>query len=221
MSSITRRQVLIAGAATGLGLCFGAAASPAATTLKVAHDMPPQHPIGVRALEAAAEIRTKTGGRIQPQVLGASVLGSEPEMLSQLRAGGIDILILSPLVLQTLVPLSAISGVPFAFKSYADVWRVVDGDVGKMVNASVSKTGIEVVGRWWNTGFRQFLTGKKTINGPADLAGLKIRVPPSPLSVSMFTALGASPTSISFGEVYSALQTGIVDGMEIRSTLRW
>ncbi len=210
----TRRDILLKGAAIGAGAAMGLSSASAQTAFKFGHALPPVNSFSVGVEEAAAEVASKTQGRLKVQVFAGSTLGGDTDMLSQLRSGAIDMYALSPLVLATLLPVAAISGVPFAFRSYADVWKAMDGDLGGQVRAAADKAGIQVVGRLWDTGFRNFTSGKKPINGPQDLVGFKIRVPPSPMWVSTFKSLGAAPTTISFGEVYSALQTGIVDGME-------
>jgi tripartite ATP-independent transporter DctP family solute receptor len=131
-----------------------------------------------------------------------------------LRSGGIEFFTLSGLILSTLVPVASINGIGFAFKDYDTVWKTMDGKLGALVRAEIAKRGIHALDRMWDNGFRQTTTSTKPIVLPADFKGLKMRVPVSPLWTSMFSALGASPTSINFNEVYSALQTKIVDGQE-------
>jgi TRAP-type transport system periplasmic protein len=103
----------------------------------------------------------------------------------------------------------------FAFPDYATVWKAMDGDLGAYVRAQIAKTHqILALEKIWDNGFRQTTTSTKPINAPGDFRGMKLRVPVSPLWTSMFKALDASPASINFNEVYSALQTKIVDGQE-------
>jgi tripartite ATP-independent transporter DctP family solute receptor len=113
-----------------------------------------------------------------------------------------------------MVPVAAINGIAFAFPTYADVWMAMDGELGAYLRASIEKTGLVVFDKIFDNGYRQITSGTKPINTPADLQGFKIRVPGAALWVSMFKGLGASPTTINFSEVYSALQTKIVDGQE-------
>jgi tripartite ATP-independent transporter DctP family solute receptor len=117
-------------------------------------------------------------------------------------------------VMQTLVPVAGINAVPFAFKDYAEVWAAMDGDLGAHVRSAVEPRGLYLFPRSLDNGFRNITTSTKPIEKVEDLQNLKIRVPPAPLWVSMFKALGASPTSISLAELYSALQTKVVDGQE-------
>jgi tripartite ATP-independent transporter DctP family solute receptor len=143
-----------------------------------------------------------------------SQLGSDTDTLSQLRSGAVEFFTLSGLILSTLVPPAAINGVGFAFKDYPQVWAAMDGKLGAVVRAEIAKRGLYAFPTMWDNGYRQITSSTKPIRTPEDLAGFKIRVPPSPLWTGMFKAFGASPTSINFNEVYSALQTHIVDGQE-------
>lgn len=112
------------------------------------------------------------------------------------------------------MPAASINGIGFAFKDYGQVWAAMDGKLGEYVRGEIGKRGLMAMDRIWDNGFRQTTTSTKPIATPADLRGMKLRVPVSPLWTSMFTALGAAPASINFSEVYSALQTKIVDGQE-------
>ena len=131
-----------------------------------------------------------------------------------MRSGAIEFFSLSGLILSTLVPAASINGVGFAFKNYDQVWPAMDGKLGAYVRSEIDKRGLHAFEKMFDNGFRQTTTSTKPIQTPADLKGLKLRVPPSPLWTSMFTALGASPVTINFAEVYSALQTKIADGQE-------
>jgi TRAP-type transport system periplasmic protein len=112
------------------------------------------------------------------------------------------------------VPAASINGMGFAFPDYETVWKAMDGDLGAHIRAQIAKANLIAMEKIWDNGFRQTTTSNRPIETPADLRGLKIRVPPSPLWTSMFKAFEAAPTSINFNEVYSALQTRIVDGQE-------
>jgi tripartite ATP-independent transporter DctP family solute receptor len=135
-------------------------------------------------------------------------------MLSQLRSGAIDFFTLSGLILSTLVPIASINGIGFAFKDYDTVWAAMDGKLGAFVRGEIAKRGLIVMDKMWDNGFRQITSSTRPIKTPEDLKGFKIRVPVSPLWTSMFQAFGASPVSINFSEVYSALQTKIAEGQE-------
>jgi TRAP-type transport system periplasmic protein len=214
--TITRRTVL-QGATVAVTLATpmrAAFAQKAEFTFKYANNLPLAHPMNTRAKEMAEAILAETKGRVEIQIFPANQLGSDTDMLSQLRAGGIDFFTLSGLILSTLVPATSITGIGFAFPDYNAVWRALDGDLGAHVRGQITKAGLVPMERIWDNGFRQITSSTRPINTADDLKGFKIRVPVSPLWTSMFKAFDASPASINFAEVYPALQTKVVDGQE-------
>ncbi|MCK1513234.1 TRAP transporter substrate-binding protein [Bradyrhizobium sp. 190] len=216
--SFSRRTLLKATAASavtgGVGAPYIARAQAAEWTYKFSTSLPELHPSVTRTREMAAAIKTETNGRFDMQVFPNSQLGSTTDVLSQLRSGGVEFMAQSPVILAILVPAASISGVGYAFPDYPTVWKAMDGDLGTFVRGEINKAGLEVMDKIWDNGFRQTTSSTKLINGPDDFKGFKIRVPVSPLWTSMFKALDASPTSINFSELYSALQTKIVVGQE-------
>ena len=211
----TRRTLLLAGTAASATLAMPWIAKGAAEfQLKYANNSPTAHPLNVRAVEAMERIKQETNGRVEIQFFPNNQLGSDTDMLSQLRSGAIEFFTLSGLILATLVPVASINGVGFAFKSYDQVWPAMDGLLGAHVRAAIDKVGLHAFEKMWDNGYRQMTSSTKPINTPDDLKGFKIRVPVSPLWTSMFRAFGASPASINFSEVYSALQTKVVEGQE-------
>jgi tripartite ATP-independent transporter DctP family solute receptor len=204
-----------AGAAITSGaLPFSAHAQAAEFTYKYANNLPVTHPMNIRAKEMVDAIRAETKGRVDIQVFPNNQLGSDTDMLSQLRSGALEFFTLSGLILSTLVPATSITGIGFAFPDYDAVWKALDGDLGAYVRAQITKAGIVPMDKIWDNGFRQITSSSKPIATADDLKGFKIRVPVSPLWTSMFKAFEAAPASINFAEVYSALQTKIVDGQE-------
>jgi len=214
---ITRRR-LLAGAS--LVLVAPAAATRAARAqqaqwvYKYANNLPETHPMNARAREMAAAIKQETNGRFDLQIFPNSQLGSDTDTLSQIRSGGVEFFTLSGLILSTLVPAASINGMGFAFPDYDTVWKAMDGDLGGYIRAQIAKANLIAIENIWDNGFRQTTTSTKPVQKPDDFRGMKLRVPVSPLWTSMFKALDASPASINFNEVYSALQTKIVDGQE-------
>jgi tripartite ATP-independent transporter DctP family solute receptor len=168
----------------------------------------------VRAKEMAARVAAETKGRVDIQLFPNNQLGGDTDMLSQLRSGAIDMFSLSPLILGTYIPAAQITGIGFAFKDYDAVWAALDGELGAHVRQVIGATELMAFEKIWDNGFRQITTSTKQIAEPKDLQGVKLRVPPSPLWTSMFKALNASPASVNFAEVYSALQTHVVEGQE-------
>ena len=210
---ITRRNLLAGAGAIALPARFARAQS-AEFSYKYANNLPVAHPMNQRAKEMADAIRTESKGRVDIQIFPNNQLGSDTDMLSQVRSGGIEFFTLSGLILSTLVPAASITGIGFAFNDYDSVWKALDGDLGAYVRKEISKSGLVAMERIWDNGFRQITSSSKPINTAEDLKGFKIRVPVSPLWTSMFKALDASPASINFSEVYSALQSKVVDGQE-------
>jgi tripartite ATP-independent transporter DctP family solute receptor len=216
--NLSRRHLVAAGASTFLagavGAPFVARAQQAQWTYKFANNLPETHPMNVRAREVAAAIKQETNGRFDLQIFPSSQLGSDTDTLSQVRSGGVEFFTLSGLILSTLVLAASINGMGFAFPNYDTVWKAMDGDLGAYIRAQIVKANLVVMDKIWDNGFRQTTTSTKPIVNPDDFRGMKLRVPPSPLWTSMFQAFGSAPASINFNEVYSALQTKIVDGEE-------
>lgn len=216
--SLTRRTLLKASAASalvaGIAAPHVARAQAAEFSYKYANNLPVTHPMNIRANEMVEAIKKETNGRVEIKVFPSSQLGGDTDMLSQLRSGGIEFFTLSPLILSTLVPNASISGIGFAFPNYDAVWKAMDGELGAYVRGQIAKSGIVALDKIWDNGFRQITTSTKPIQTAADLKGLKIRVPVSPLWTSMFKAFDSAPASLNFSEVYTALQTGAVDAQE-------
>ncbi len=214
--TLLRRHFVKGIAASG---ALAAASQPlfaqtAPITLKWATNIPATHPSNVRIREAAELIKKDTNGKVDIQLFPNNQLGGDTDMLSQVRSGAIDIFPLSGLILQTLVPVAGINGLAFAFKDYQTVWSAMDGELGAHVRAAINKVNLHVFDKCLDNGYRNITSSTRPINTAADLKGFKIRVPVSPLWTSMFKALEASPASINFSEVYSALQTKVVEGQE-------
>jgi tripartite ATP-independent transporter DctP family solute receptor len=215
MLKLSRRNAMVGGCALGVTTFAIGGARAAEFTYKYANNLALTHPMNTRAQEAAAKIKEETGGRFELQIFPSSQLGSDTDTLGQIRSGAVDFFTLSGLILSTLVPAASINGVGFAFKDYDTVWKAMDGKLGSYVRAEIEKSrSIFAFEKIWDNGFRQTTTSTKPILAPADLENLKIRVPPAPLWTSMYKAFGASPTTINFNEVYSALQTKVVDAQE-------
>jgi tripartite ATP-independent transporter DctP family solute receptor len=213
--NISRRALLAnAGAFAGTSVFSIGRVRAAEFTYKYANNLPATHPMNIRANEAAEKIKAETGGRFELQVYPDNQLGSDTDVLSQLRSGAVEFFTLSGLILATLVPAASINGLGFAFPDYDTVWKAMDGDLGAYIRAQIAKSGLVAMDKIWDNGFRQITSSIKPIKTPDDLKGFKIRVPVSPLWTSMFKAFGAAPASINISETYSALQTRVVEGQE-------
>jgi tripartite ATP-independent transporter DctP family solute receptor len=217
-SKISRRTfgagLIGAGAAIAAGALFRSAqAQSAKYKLRYGTAFPADHPGVTRIQEAAQAIAKETNGLVDLQVYPNSQLGSEPDMFSQVRSGALDFMSTSG-VNQTLVPVGGINAMAFAFDDYDKVWAAMDGELGAYVRGQFEKAGLHVLEKALDNGYRNITSSGKPINAPDDLKGFKIRVPGNQLWVTTFKALGAAPTPINFGELYAALQTGVVDGEE-------
>ena len=214
MTTLTRRAVLAQSAALPLFSIISHRADAAEFELKYATGQDPTHPVNLRAKEALDRIREATSGRVNIKLFPANQLGSDTDLLSQVRNGSVEFFNLSSLILATFVPISGITSVGFAFKNYDDVWKAMDGDLGTYIRAEIAKTPIFTVSKIWDNGFRHITSSTREIKTSADLKGFKVRVPPAPPLTSLFTALEAAPSPINFNELYTALQTKVVEGQE-------
>jgi tripartite ATP-independent transporter DctP family solute receptor len=210
----TRRALLAGAAAFPLLTTLKWPASAAEFDLKYATGQDPSHPVNLRAQEALTRIREATSGRVDIKLFPANQLGSDTDLLTQVRNGSVEFFNLSSLILATLVPISGITSVGFAFKNYDEVWGAMDGQLGDHIRSEIAKTPIFTVSKVWDNGFRHVTSSTREIRSPADLKGFKLRVPPAPPLTSLFKALDAAPTPINFNEVYTSLQTKVVEGQE-------
>ncbi len=215
---LTRRLFLAGSAAAGAGvlpaLARAQAARPAEFRLKLGNDLPLTHSVNVRLKEAIAAIAAESQGRVAIELFPNNQLGSDSDMMSQIRSGALELATFPGTVLSTLIPVTAITGVGFAFSGYDKVWAAMDGVVGNHIRAAIEKTGLVPFATVWDNGFRQITTSTKPIRTPEDLKGFKIRVPVVPLWVAMFKTLGGAPVSLPLSEAYQALQTKVADGQE-------
>lgn len=209
---LSRRSIpaVLAGAAVAVS----SRAQAAEFNYRFGLQLPDAHPIAKRLQEACSKISKQSDGRLQIRVFPNGQLGADMDMMSQVRSGALQGFSLSPIVVSSLVPKAAINGMPFAFKDYDQIWKAMDGEVGAAVRSEIAKAGMIAFEGVFDNGYRVVTSSLRPIEKPEDLHNFKIRVPVSPLWVSMFKAFGASPVSMGFSELYSALQTHIVDGQE-------
>jgi tripartite ATP-independent transporter DctP family solute receptor len=211
---ISRRTAIAGLGAAVIATPYVARAATAEYIWKFGHGFSDTHPVNTFAVRAAAKIKQDTDGKVDISVFPNSQLGGDSDLLSQVRSGAIDFFSTGGLIFATLVPIAAINGTGFAFKNADAVWPAMDGELGALIRKGFAKADLYAFDKIWNNGFRQITTSRKPIKDASDLQGFKIRVPVSPVYVSLFKALGAAPASINLAEVYAALQTGVVDGQE-------
>jgi tripartite ATP-independent transporter DctP family solute receptor len=219
MNTFTRRRALLGAAAAAVVaapvLIMPKVARATRFDLKFGTNLPTNHPLNMRAREAAERIAKETDGQVQVNIFPNNQLGNDSDMLSQLRMGAIDFFTVSGVnVLSQMVPVSSMYGLGFAFTGDDAVHRALDGDLGTYLRAQFTKVGLIAMDTIWSSGFRQITNSVRPITAPTALKNLKIRVPVSPLWTSLFQHLEAAPTSMNFAEVYSSLQTKVVDGQE-------
>jgi TRAP-type C4-dicarboxylate transport system substrate-binding protein len=184
--------------------------------LKFANDLPATHSVNVRVREAIDAITSETNGRVEVSLFPNSQLGSDSDMVSQLRSGALELATMPGTVLSTLIPATSLTGVGFAFTTYDKVWAAMDGEVGNYIRRTIEKVALIPFEAVWDNGFRQITSSTHPIKTPEDLKNFKIRVPVVPLWVSMFSAFGAATVSIPLNEAYSALQTKIAETLETK-----
>lgn len=212
---VGRRMLLagVAGASTFAMLKHPLYAAP--LTYKLGHDNPVDHPVNIRANEAANRIAKESNGQLTVKVFPNNQLGDDTQMLSQLRTGALEFLLLGDNILANVVPSANLAALPFVFNGYQDLWTTLDGDLGRYIHDQITKvTGLHVFDRGWDVGLRNVFTTTRPVRTAADMAGLKLRVPQAPVQLAFFRALGSSPTPVNNSELYTALQTHLVDGAE-------
>lgn len=189
-------------------------ASPAmaAEKFRLAHGLQEDHPVHLAMVRFADLVKEKSKGDMEVKVFANGTLGSERETLEQVQNGVLEITKASASPLETFAPEYKVFNLPFVFRDRTQFFKVLEGPIGESILAASKPKGFIGL-TFYDAGPRSFY-GKKPINTPDDLKGMKIRVQQSPTTIKMISALGASPTPMPYGEVYSALQMGLVDGAE-------
>jgi tripartite ATP-independent transporter DctP family solute receptor len=213
-SNLSRRGVVAGAGGITAAAIMHWPAHAAEFSYKLGSSSPMEHPAMARSKEAAEQIKRDSNGRMEITIYPNSALGGDTAMIAQVIAGALEMYILPVDLLAPRNPACGIAGVGFAFPDYDHVWAAMDGDLGAMLRDAAAAMGLYCLDKGYDHGFRQITTRTKPITSPGDLRGFKIRLPVAPYLISLFRHLGASPTAINFNEVYSALQTGIVDGQE-------
>ena len=196
-------------ASIALAMSLGA---QAAVTLKLSHNQSKDLPVH-KAMEFFGEkVAEYTNGEVKVRIYPNAQLGTQRESMELVQSGGLALAKTNASEIEAFEPLYAVFNQPFIFKDETHYYEVLGGDIGEEVlNASVDKGFIGIT--YYDAGSRSFYAGKP-IKHPDDLKNMKLRVQPSPTAVKMVELLGAHPTPIAFGELYTALQQGVVDGAE-------
>ena len=192
------------------GTFFIGSGARAARTLRLAHALPASHPVHKSMANFADLVMERSGGALAIELYADGLIGQEADLIEQVKAGLLDFTKASASVLDAVNPGYQIFNIPFLLRDKEHWRRIVMGPIG----ASILEDGGPVVGlTFYDAGARNFY-GQRSILHPDDLRGLKIRVQPSPSTVRMIELLDAKPVPMTWSVVYSALQTGIVDGAE-------
>lgn len=197
-----------------LATAIFAAAPVAAVELKAADVHPEGYPNVVAMQNLGKKLEAATNGRLTLKMFPNMVLGDEKSMIEQTQAGGIDILRTSLGPMGPVVPEVNVFNMPFVFRNEAHMRAVIDGPIGDEILKKITDSSVNLVALGWMDGGTRNLYTKKAIRKPADLAGQKIRMMGNPLFVDTLNAMGGSGISMGMGELFSAMQTGVVDGAE-------
>lgn len=217
MSDVLSRSRFACSAAAALaGIGFVRAPARAAQfTMKMGHNLPVDHPIHVRLVQMWKAVREETGGKLEVALFPNSELGGDNAMISQLRLGALQFMMIGTGPLTASVPLCAIESTPFAWQTDAEALKGMDGPLGAYIAKAIeAKLGLVAFPKKWPLGFHQITSATHPIRKADDLANFKIRVSPSVMVVDTFKTLGASPIATNLSEVYTGLQTHLVDGQE-------
>ena len=183
------------------------------TRFKLSHGLDIVHPVHKAMEFMSRRLRELSGGRMTIDIYPSEQLGSERESIEMVQLGSIDITKTSAAVLESFEPSYSVYSLPYLFRSEEHAWKAFLGPVGKEILLSGSKVGLRGL-CYYDSGSRSFYTKDKPVKTPDDLVGLKIRVQKSYMAVKTIQILGGSPTPIDWGELYTALQQGVVDGAE-------
>jgi tripartite ATP-independent transporter DctP family solute receptor len=183
------------------------------TVIKMGHALDTEHPVHKAMIFMADKLNEKSGGKVILEVYPGEQLGSEREMIEQVQRGLLDMTKVSTSPLESFIPSMSVFSVPYLFRDSEHLWKVLEGPTGKKLLQAGEEKGLKGL-CYYDAGSRSFYTKEKPIMTPADLKGMKIRVQESKTSMQMIRELGASPTPIAWGELYTSLQQGVVDGAE-------
>lgn len=207
--------VIAAGLVAGCG--GGSKSSDDTTkpiTLKLAHAGSKEHAYHIGAVKFKELVEEKSGGKLKIDIYSDAQLGSEREIAEGVKSGSIDMgLVAADGALPNWVPELQVFAIPYLIRDREHAYAVLDGEIGQELADKMAQKGFKLIS-WWEVGVRHFTNNKRDVRRPEDLSGLKIRVQESKIWIEFIKALNALPTPIPFGELYTALQQGVVDGQE-------
>jgi len=173
-----------------------------------------QDPYAVGARAFKQRLEPASGGRIEVQLFPNRQLGDEKPMLEGMRLGTVDAGVITNAVIAQIEPAFQLNDLPFLFESEAQARRVLDGPVGQKLAAKLETKGIKLLG-WMEGGFRNMVNNVRPVEKPEDVKGVKYRVMQNPVFIGMFSSLGGNAVPMAWGETFTAVQQGAIDGLEI------
>ena len=192
---------------------YGCSVENQTKTLRLGHGLDVSHSVHKAMLKMGEDLEKRSSGKLKLEIYPSQQLGTERECLELLQIGSLDMTKVSVGVLENFAPKMKVLGLPFLFRDRQHSFDVLDGPIGEMLLNEGEKYWLKGLG-YYDAGSRSFYTMNKPIEKPSDLEGEKIRVMESATAVDMVKELGGSPTPISWGELYTSLQQGVVDGAE-------
>jgi len=210
------RRAFLGAAAAGLGLACRSKATAGQTVLRLSHSMAP----GATSLDTMAQrfresVAQKTAGAVKVEVFPNGTLGQEREIIQQMQEGLIDVMVSGTAIWGSVAPKIQVLDFPFVWRDYDHVHAVLGGTLGREAADYLDKAAKIRPLAWCDSfGFRHVVTRSKDVTEAAQLAGLKLRTIQSPIYLRAVELMGASPTPMAFGEIYTSLQTGVIDGFE-------
>ena len=206
-----RHFIAIAAGLCAFGTTLGAAAQ---TVLKATDTHPAGYPTVVAVESFGKKLEAATNGRYKMQMFPGAVLGQEKEVVEQTQLGAIQITRISLGVIGPIVPDVDVFNMPFIFRDVPHMRKVIDGPIGDELLKKITDSSAGLVALGWMDGGARSLYTKKEVKAPADLKGVKVRMMGNPLFVDTMNAMGGNGISMAYGEVYTSLQTGVIDGAE-------
>lgn len=185
--------------------------------LKLSHGLTTDHPVHIALSQFADEVAKETDGDITVKIFPNAVLGSEKDNLEQITIGALDMCKTSASALESFASVYEAFSVPYLFNSQEHFYSVMDSDIAQDVFMSTEDKGFVAL-TWLDSGSRSFYTKNKPINTPADLKGLKIRTMDSPMAIEMMKCFGGSSTAMPIADVFTGIQSGVIDGAENNET---
>ncbi|MCW2308969.1 TRAP transporter substrate-binding protein [Rhodobium gokarnense] len=204
------KRTLIAACVLGI---FAGVSVASADTITIATNGKPAQQKAISSVFMAMLIEQATHGKYTVKVAHSATLGDDRQMLKSVKAGSIEITVNSDGAVAEIVPQLNAFGLPYLFSSLPQAWEVLDGPTGDKIAALLDDKGYVVLA-WFDNGIRKITHTSKPITSPADIKGMKIRTPPSQVTLDAFNAMGANPAPLAWSELPAALQSGVFEGQE-------